>query len=121
MDTKAVEKEVLDKLEKENKENDRLWAEIGVKDREIKRLQGYQSQSLDLANQVSELERSKLELEKRLKEARKTTGKPTHLSIFLSLSLSLSLSFSPAFSLYLSFLEISNDKGIQLYKPVYNL
>ncbi|XP_078317677.1 uncharacterized protein LOC111118975 isoform X1 [Crassostrea virginica] len=73
VDTKAVEKEVLDKLEKENKENDRLWAEIGVKDREIKRLQGYQSQCLDLANQVSELERSKLELEKKLKEARKTT------------------------------------------------
>ena len=95
MDTKAVEKEVLDKLEKENKENDRLWAEIGVKDREIKHLQGYQSQCLDLANQVSELERSKLELEKKLKEARKTTGK--------SLSLSLSLSLSPVFSLYLSY------------------
>lgn len=74
MDSKAVEKEVLDKLAREEKENDRLWANIEAKDREIRHLKGYQSQTVDLAKQVAELERNKKELETRLMESKKATG-----------------------------------------------
>lgn len=74
MDSKAVEKEVLDKLAREEKENDRLWANIESKDREIRHLKGYQSQTVDLAKQVAELERNKKELEAKLKESKKATG-----------------------------------------------
>lgn len=74
VDSKAVEKEVLDKLAREEKENDRLWASIEAKEKEIRHLKGYQSQTVDLAKQVAELERNKKELEAKLRESKKATG-----------------------------------------------
>lgn len=74
MDSKAVEKEVLDKLAREEKENDRLWASIEAKEKEIRHLKAYQSQTVDLAKQVAELERNKKELEAKLRESKKATG-----------------------------------------------
>lgn len=41
MDFKVVEKEVLDKLVREEKENDRLWVSIEVKEKEIWYFKGY--------------------------------------------------------------------------------
>lgn len=41
MDFNVVEKEVLDKLVREEKENDRLWVSIEVKEKEIRNFKGY--------------------------------------------------------------------------------
>nr|XP_034313961.1 kinesin-like protein KIN-7I isoform X3 [Crassostrea gigas] len=82
VDSKAVEKEVLDKLAREEKENDRLWASIEAKEKEIRHLKGYQSQTVDLAKQVAELERNKKELEAKLRESKKATVEKSDEEIF---------------------------------------
>lgn len=67
-------KDVVDKLAKEEKENDKLWTDLGVKDREIEHLQKYQSQVVELTKQLTELGRDKLELEKKLIDSKKNAG-----------------------------------------------